>query len=131
MALGLGIGDARQQVEEPVGRVDIDEVCIHLVAENLDDLLGFAFAHEAVVHVHAHELLADGADEQCGNDGRIDAAGKGQEDLAVAYLLAHGRDCFLDERISQLGRRDALHVVGSFVGSEIHGCSFSAMPAPA
>ena len=123
LALGLGVGFVSQQLEVAVGGVDVDQVGVELVLEDLDDLLGFALAHQAVVHVHADELLADGLDQQRGNDGRVDAAGKGQQHLAVAHLLPDGLDRFVDEGVGQFGRGDAHHVVRALIGSEIHGSS--------
>ncbi len=64
LALGLGLGDVDELVEEAVGRVHVDQVRIHLVLKDVDDLLALALAHKAVVHVHANELLADGPDEE-------------------------------------------------------------------
>ena len=64
LALGLGLGDVDELIEEAVGRVHVDQVRIHLVLKDVDDLLALALAHKAVVHVHANELLADGPDEE-------------------------------------------------------------------
>ena len=61
-ALGLGVADARKLVQKAVRRVDVDEICIHFVAENADDLLGLALAQKPVVDVDAHKLLANGLD---------------------------------------------------------------------
>ena len=63
LALGLGLGHAVEQGQEAIRGVNVNEVGVELVAEHIDDLLGLALAHEAVVHVHADELLADGLDE--------------------------------------------------------------------
>ena len=59
MSLLFGIRDACELVKETVNRVDIDEVCVHLVAEYSDDLLGLALSEEAVVYVYGNQLLAD------------------------------------------------------------------------
>ena len=124
MALGFGLVNAGQQVEEAVGCVDEHEVRVHLVLEHVDDLLRFAFAHESMVHVNAHELLADGLDEQRRHDRGIDAAGKREQHLSIADLGAHGLDGLVDKGVGKFGRRYALHVVGAFVRCEIHGRSF-------
>ena len=109
LALLLGIGDPRELIEEAVGRVDIDEVCVHLVAEDLDDLLGLALAQETVVDVDADELLADGLDEQRCNDGGINTAGEGEENFLIAYLLAQFFELFIDKGLRLLGCGDPFH----------------------
>ena len=122
LALGLGLGNAVEQGQEAVGSVNIDEVGVELVAEHVDDLLGLALAHEAVVHVHADELLADGLDQQGRDHGGVHAAGQGEQRLLVADLLAAGGDLLGDKGLSELRGGDADHVVGTLV--EIHGAPF-------
>ena len=124
VTLGLGVGHACQLVEEAVGGVHVDELGAQLVAEHIDDLLGLALAHEAVVHVHAYELLADSLDEQRGNHRGVDAARKRQQDLAIAHLGAHGLYGLGDEGISELGRVDTRHVIGTMIAGKVHGLSF-------
>ena len=121
VALGLGVVHAGQQVEEAVRGVHEDELGAQLVLEYVDDLLGLALAHEAVVHMHAHELLADGLDEQRGAHAGVNAAGKREQHLAVAHLGAHGLDGLVDEGLGELGRVDAGHVVGAVIRGEVHG----------
>lgn len=60
LTLGLGLLDVHELVQEAVGGVNVNQVGIHLIFEDVDDLLALALAHQAVVHVHADELLADG-----------------------------------------------------------------------
>ena len=115
LAFLLGIGHAGELVEETVDRVHVDEVRAELAAEDLHDLLAFALAHEAVVHVHAHELLADGPDEERGHDGAVDAAGEREQDFAVSDLLADQGDLFFDKLVGEFLRGDPDHVVGAFV----------------
>ena len=62
LALCLGIIDTGELIKEAVDSVDIHEVCVHLITENLNDLLGLALAQQTVIHMHAGELLADGLD---------------------------------------------------------------------
>ena len=116
LALALGIGNAGQQAQEVVGGVHIDQVGIQAVLEHGDDALGLVLAHETVVDVDTDELLADGLDQQCSNDGRIDAAAQGQQDLLIADLLADGLDLLVDEGIGQLKIGDAGHRLGSDIG---------------
>ncbi len=113
VSLLLGVGDTGEKVEEAVDRVDIDEVRLHLVAEDFDDLLGFAFAKQAVVDVDTDQLIADRLDEQgCHNRG-VDAAGQGQQDFFVADLFLDEGDLLIDERLGELGGGDADHIVRS------------------
>ena len=59
LALGFRFVDVNQLVQEAIGSVNVNKVGIHLVLEDVDDLLAFALAHKAVVHVHADKLLAN------------------------------------------------------------------------
>ena len=115
LALGLGLLDVDELAQEAVGGIHVDQVRVQLVLEHVDDLLAFALAHEAVVHVHADELLADGLDEQRCDDGAVNAAGKGQQDLLVADLLADCGNLLVDEGLGEFGGGDAHHVVGTLV----------------
>ena len=115
LAFLFGIGDPGELVEETVGRVDVDQVRAELFAEHLDDLFAFALAHQAVVHVHANELLADRTDQERGHHGAVHAAGKRQEHLAGADLLTDEGDLFFDELVCEFFRGDADHVVRAFV----------------
>ena len=69
-----------------------------------------------MVDVDAGELIAYRLDQQGGNDRRIHAAGKGQQNLLVTDLRPEGCDLLLDERLRQGRRGDALHVLGTNVG---------------
>ena len=86
---------------------------MHLVAEHLDDLLGFALSKEAVVHMDRHQFIADGPDEEGSHHGGIHAAGEGQQHLAVAHLLPDGGHLFVDVRLGQGGGIDPFHVLGT------------------
>ena len=74
LALGLGIGDARQRIEELLLGVHVHERNVVVIAEQAHHLLGFAKAHQAVIDEHAGELIADGLVDQHGGDGAVDAA---------------------------------------------------------
>jgi hypothetical protein len=63
--------------------------------------------------VHANQLSAYRLDEQCRNDRRVHAAGKGQQYLLVAYLRSDLADLLCDERISQLLGGDSFHSFGT------------------
>ena len=109
------IGDVNELVEKAVGCIDVDEVCVHLVAEDLDDLFAFALAHESVIDMYAYELFSDCLDEQRGDDGAVDSTGEGEQNLAVADLFAYEFNLFFDELICKFFRCDADHVFGSFI----------------
>ena len=115
LALLLGISDSGELIKEAVSCVDIDKVRVHLVAEDLDDLLGLALAQKAVVDVDADELLADGLDEQRCNDGGVNTAGEGEENLLAAYLLAQFSQLFVDKGLRLLRSGDPFHGIGTSV----------------
>ena len=120
LALLLGVGNARELVEEAVDRVHVDEVRVHLAAEHADDLFRLALAQQTVVDVHAGEVFADRADQQRGDDGRVHAAREGQQDLFVADLFAQHADALVDVGFRELGRGDARHVRGTGFECHIH-----------
>ena len=70
----LGVGDARQPLEEPVGGPDVDQLDALVAPEGLDDLLALVLAHQAGVDEHAGELGADGLVHQRGGHRRVDPA---------------------------------------------------------
>lgn len=76
LSLLLGVADSGKEIKETVGSIYIDKVRIHLVSENLDDLLALSLAHKSVVDVDADQLLAYRADKQRRDYGRVDAAGQ-------------------------------------------------------
>ena len=59
LALLFGFGNAGELIQKPVNGVDVDKVGFHLIAEDLYDLFGFAFAQQTVVDVDADEVFAD------------------------------------------------------------------------
>ena len=67
-----------QLVQEPVHRVHIDQIGVHLIPEYPDHLLRLALAQQAVVYMHAHQLLANGPDQQRRHHGGIYPAGQCQ-----------------------------------------------------
>ena len=115
LALFLRLGDAGEFIEKTIDRVHIDEICVHLVAEHFHDLFGFAFAQQAVVDVHAHEVFADRLDEQCRHDGRIYPAREREQHFFIADLFFDGLHLFADELFGEFRIDDASHVFGPFV----------------
>ena len=114
LALLLRVGNPCQLIQKTVDGVDVDEVCIHLVAEDLDDLLGLALAQQTVVDVHTGKLFADGLDQQSRDDRGIYAAREGQQDLLIPDLGAQGRDLLINKGLRQGRGGDSLHAFGTF-----------------
>jgi hypothetical protein len=59
LALGLGVFDAFERLNEGFGRVDMDQRNVEMTAKQPHHFVGFALAHEPVVDEHADELVAD------------------------------------------------------------------------
>ena len=102
-----------------IGGIHIDQVGIQTVLKGLDDALGLILAHQAMVDMHADQLLANGLDQQSGNHRRVDTAGQRQQNLLVANLLTHSSNLLFDERIGQLRSGDSLHVFGTNIAHQI------------
>ena len=83
-----GIDDVVERVEEPVGRLHVDEVDVELAAERLLDLVGLAQPQQPGVDEHAGELVADRLVHQRGRDRGVDAARQPADDPLVADLGA-------------------------------------------
>ena len=69
-------------------RVDVDQRDVVAVAEQRDDLLRLALAHQAVVDEHAGQLVADRFVDQHRRDRAVDAARQAADHAALADLLA-------------------------------------------
>ena len=98
LALGFGLGDSPQLVEEAAPRIDVDEFDSHVALERLDHLRAFVLAHEARVDVHARQLLADRLVHKRCRNGRVDSTGKTADRPLIADLRANGGDLLLDDR---------------------------------
>ncbi len=88
---------------------------MHLVTEDLDDLLGLSLAEEAVVDVDRDELLSDSLEEKGRHDGAVHTAGQGQQDLVAADLGAERLDLLINESLREGGRCDSFHIIRSSV----------------
>ena len=88
LSLSLGIGNVLEEVEEAIGGVYVDKVGVELITEDLDDVFGFVFAHQAVVDMDTGQLLANCLNQQCGHNRGVHAAGQGQQNLLVTDLTA-------------------------------------------
>ena len=116
LSLSFGFGNAGKKIEEAVGCVNIDKVCVKLVSENFDYVFGFVFAHKAVVYVNANELFADCFDKKSCNNGRIDTAGKSEKDFFVANLFLDFGNLFFNEFFGKFGGGDTFHSFGTNAG---------------
>ena len=85
LASGCDAGEAR---EELLLGVDVDQRDVERVAEQRDDLLGLARAHQAVVDEHAGQLIADRFVDEDGGDRAVDPARQPANDPAGADLGA-------------------------------------------
>ena len=98
LALLLGVGDARQPVEEQGRRVDGHQVQVEALGECVLHLLELARAQQPVVHEYARQLVADGLVQERRGHRRVDAAAQPQDHVVVADLLADGGHLLVDER---------------------------------
>ena len=115
LSLALGVRNAGEQIQEAIGSVNVDQVCVQLVAENFNNVFGLVLSHQAMVNVDADQLLSDCLDEQCGDNGAVNAAGQCQQYLFISDLRANGCDLFFDEGACELGGRDACHGFRSYI----------------
>ena len=99
LAFLLGVGDARERLEEALFCVDHDEFrAARRAAEGALNFFGFAKAHEAVVDVHAREAIADRTLHEGRGNGGVDAAAQGADGGAVfTDLGADQLDLFVDD----------------------------------
>ncbi len=125
LALCLGLRNSGESIEEAVGRINVNEVGIELLAEDLYDLLGLTLAEETVVNMNTGELLADSLDQQSCNNGRIHTAGQSKKDLLVSDLLAQSRKLLGNESLCELGSGYTLHIIGAFVAIHIITSTFN------
>ena len=98
LPLDLRIRDVLELLEKSLGCIHMDQVHLEGVSERGHHALGLALPEQAIVDEQAGELIADGAVDQDGHDGRVHAPRKGAQDTIPADLTAdalHGR---VDER---------------------------------
>ena len=113
LALALGIGDTAQCLVEVFLGVDADYVEAQ-AGIVLHDLAEFVEAEQAVVYEDAGESVADGAVEEHGGHGGVDAAAEGEHHLVVAELCAQVGHGALYEAVGgpgAVGAADVLHEV--------------------
>ena len=98
LALGLGVGDAGEPLQEARLGVHRDERHLEGVAEGCDHLLALVPAHQAVVDEHAGQPIADRAVHEQRRDRGVDTAREPADRPAVADLRADPRDLLVDDR---------------------------------
>ena len=89
LALGLRVGDALERRQEALRGIHADDFHAQVLREGAHDLIALPQAHQAMIHEHAHQPIADRQVQQRGHDARIDAPGQPQQHLAVADLRTH------------------------------------------
>ena len=120
LSLAFGVGNACEKIEEAIGRIDVDEVCIELILEDLYYVFGFILTHKTVVYVNTDELLADSLYQKCGYDRGIHTAGECEKNLLFAYLCANFLYLLLDKRVCELEVIDTSHRIGTKVVLHIY-----------
>ena len=115
LSLALGLSNACELVEEAVNRIDVDEVGVHLVLENLDNLLGLTLAKKSVVNMNAHEILADCLNEKRSYNRAVNAARKSKQNLLVTDLRLYRSNLLVDKSLRKFGSGDAFHRIRSLV----------------
>lgn len=81
-ALGLGVSDTLEAVEELLAGVDDGEVNAQVALEGLLDILGLVETQAAIVNHDGMEAVTDGLVHQLGSNSRVDATADGTENLA-------------------------------------------------
>ena len=97
LALLLGVGDARERIQElltGIHRHEADARGSHIVFFDLAALIG---PQEAVVDEDADQLVADGLVHDCRGDRAVDAAGQSADDARAADLSANALDLLGDD----------------------------------
>lgn len=116
LCLVFGLFYVNKLVKEAVGCVYVHQVCVHLVLEYVDNLFAFAFAHKAMVHMYADQLLVYSFDRQGSNNGAVNTAGKCQQDLFAADLFANCSNLLFYKYLGKFGGGYANHVVRALIG---------------
>ena len=76
LSLALGLGNSGKLVQKTFYCVNINKVCLHLIAEYRNYLLRLTLAQKSVVDVNAHKLLSDSLNEKGCNNGAVNASGE-------------------------------------------------------
>ena len=93
----LGVAYAGKQPQVALLGMHVHQWHVELFAEDLLHHLGLTLAQKAMVHKDAGQLIADSTVYKCRHHRGVHSAGKGQDDLASAHLLANLRDLLIDD----------------------------------
>ena len=88
LALLFRVLNALELVEETVGSVNVTEVHVKISGKHFLHHFGLVLAEESMIDEYAGQLFADRLVDQCGNNGRVNSAGKTENDFFVADLPA-------------------------------------------
>ena len=59
LPLLLRLCNACKLIEKAVHSIDVDEICIHLMPEYLDNLLWLTFPEKTMIDMNAYKILSD------------------------------------------------------------------------
>ena len=88
LSLLLRFGYTFEEGEEVLGSIDVYELDIEFLGEGIHNLFCFAETEEPVIDKYAGELFADGFVYEDSCNGGVNTAGKGADDIVIAYLFA-------------------------------------------
>ena len=95
--LHLWLGNASQKLCVALLCVNVNQRHVELLAENLLNHLWLALTEHAMVNKHAGQLVANSAMDKSCDNRRVNAAGKRQNNAAIANLLANLLNLLLND----------------------------------
>ena len=99
LALCFRVGNAVKQLGIAFFGMNMNEIHIELLGKYLFNLFRLVLAKQAMVYEYAYQLLANCLSAQGCNNGRINAAGKAQNNALVANLSADSGNGVFDDGI--------------------------------
>ena len=133
LALGFRIAHAIKRAEEHIARINMHERDVVSVAEQRDDFLRLAHAHQAVIDEDASQAIANRFMDEHGSNSGVDTTRQTAQDTTIADLIADGLDRLATESGHgpiALQASDLMHEVGDELGTvwrmhnfemELHG----------
>ena len=97
LALLLGVGDARESLEEPVRRALVDQLDALVAPEGLHHLFALVLAHQPRVHEHTGQLGTDRPVDERRGHRRVDTTGQTTDRATGADLCTDVGDRVVDE----------------------------------
>ena len=96
----LRLGNTCELIKESVYCININQISIHLVFENLNDLFRLTFSEQSMIYMYANELFSDCFYKQSCNNRTVYTARKRKKDFLIAnlslklfYLLVNNGIC--------------------------------------